>query len=119
MPNGPHNVDLTIDASNNYSFSGGSDGKGNCNNRVGQGAGPVQVTLHAPDGYRINDMTAVPRGITLSGAGSSQMDPHVTGNGQSANIINPCASSADVDYTVNVKASDGTIIACHPKIVNN
>jgi hypothetical protein len=42
----------------------------------------------------------------------------VTGNGQSATIANPCSAPANVDYTVNVAASDGTSIACHPKIVN-
>jgi hypothetical protein len=37
MPNRPHNVSLRIDASNQYSFSGGSDGSGNCRNAVAQG----------------------------------------------------------------------------------
>jgi hypothetical protein len=46
------------------------------------------------------------------------MNPQVTGNGQSATITNPCTAAANVDYTVNVVASDGTNIACHPKIVN-
>jgi hypothetical protein len=118
MPNGPHNVNLTIDASNNYQFSGGSDGKGRCENRVNQGAAPVLITLSAPAGYRINDMSATPPGVTLSGTGDSQMNSHVTGNGQSANITNPCTAPADVDYTVNVRAADGLIVSCHPKIVN-
>jgi hypothetical protein len=46
------------------------------------------------------------------------MNSHVTGNGQSATIANPCTAPANVDYTVNVAASDGTNIACHPKTVN-
>ena len=63
-------------------------------------------------------MSDAPPGVQLSGTGTSQMSSHVTGNGQSATIANPCTAPANVDYTVNVAASDGTNIACHPKIVN-
>jgi hypothetical protein len=119
MPNGPHNVDLTIGAGNQYQFTGGSQGNGNCQNGVGQGASPVQVTLAAPAGYKIRDMSDNPPGIQLSGTGTSQMGAHVAGNGGSATITNTCVDAADVDYTVNVKAADGSNIACHPKIVNN
>jgi hypothetical protein len=118
MPNGPHNVDLTIDANKQYQFAGGSQGNGNCQNSVGQGASPVLITLDAPAGYKIRDMSDNPPGIQLSGSGTSQMGAHVTGNGGSANITNTCEAAADVDYTVNVKAADGSNIACHPKIVN-
>jgi hypothetical protein len=111
MPNSRHNVDLTVDSSNQYQFTGGSDGHGNCNNRVNQGAAPVQVTLLAPNGYRITS-------VDLSGSGSSQMSAQVTGQGQSAVVTNPCTSSADVDYTVNVAVPGGGNIPCHPKIVN-
>lgn len=111
MPNGPHNVDLTVDAQNQYQFAGGSQGNGNCENRVNQGAAPVQITLDAPNGYKI---TSVP----LSGTGSDQMSSHVTGQGKSAMITNPCTAPANADYTVNVQAPNGTIIPCHPKIVN-
>lgn len=111
MPNGPHNVDLTIDESDAYEFAGGNKGKGNCENAVGQGAAPVQITLHAPDGYKIAS-------VTLSGTGDGQMKSHVAGNGQSAGITNPCRAPADVDYTVNVTTSSGATIPCHPKIVN-
>lgn len=111
MPNGPHNVDLTVDASNQYQFTGGNQGNGNCRNAVGQGAGPVQVTLGAPAGYKITS-------VTLSGTGAGQMNSQVTGNGQSAVITNPCRDPADVDYTVNVTTSSGAVISCHPKIVN-
>ena len=118
MPNGPHNVDLTVDATHQYQFTGGSQGNGDCRNTVGQGAAPVLITLIAPAGYSIRDMSDNPPGVQLSGSGSSQMRPSVAGVGQSATIINPCTAAADVDYTVNVKASDGTNIACHPRIVN-
>jgi hypothetical protein len=118
MPNGPRNVTLTVDSQNGYSFTGGTQGNGDCNNAVGQGAAPVLVTLSAPAGCRIRGMNDEPPGVQLSGTGSSQMNPQVTGNGQSATITNPCTAAANVDYTVNVVASDGTNIACHPKIVN-
>lgn len=119
MPNGTHNVVLTFYPPSNYSFSGGSDGKGKCENRVNQGAAPVQITLTAVDGCSINDMSADPPGIVLSGPGSSQMRATVTGNNLAAIITNPCTSTADVDYTVNVMTPNGTVIPCHPKIVNN
>lgn len=118
MPNGQHNVDLTIDAAGRYQFTGGSQGNGNCQNSVGQGAGPVLVTLQAPAGYDIRDMSDDPPGVQLSGSGTSQMGAHVAGNGNSATITNTCVAAADVDYTVNVKTPDGSNIACHPKIVN-
>jgi len=118
MPNGPCNVTLTIDATNGYQFAGGTQGNGDCFNSVGQGAAPVLITLSAPARYRIRGMSDQPPGVQLSGTGTSQMNSHVTGNGQSATITNPCTAPADVDYTVNVAASDGTNIACHPKIVN-
>jgi len=118
MPNSPHNVDLHVDASNQYSFSGGSEGNGNCRNEVGQGAAPVQITLKAPDGYRIRAMSDSPPGVGLAGKGAEQMKPSVAGHGRSANIANPCKDPADVEYTVNVETPDGGNIACHPKIVN-
>jgi hypothetical protein len=118
MPNGPRNVTLTVDSTNGYAFTGGTQGNGDCNNAVGQGAAPVLVTLSAPAGYRIRGMNDEPPGVQLSGTGSSQMNSQVTGQGQSATIANPCTAAANVDYTVNVVASDGTNIACHPKIVN-
>ena len=118
MPNSPHNVDLRIDASNQYSFSGGSDGSGNCRNAVGQGAAPVQITLEAPTGYRIRAMSDSPPGVELTGTGTGQMRPSVSGQGQSANITNTCVDPADVNYTVNVATPSGGTIACHPKIVN-
>jgi hypothetical protein len=118
MPNGPRNVTLTVDSTNGYQFNGGTQGNGDCNNAVGQGAAPVLVTLSAPAGYRIRGMNDEPSGVQLSGTGSSQMNSQVTGNGRSATITNPCTAAADVDYTVNVAAPDGTNIACHPKIVN-
>ena len=64
------------------------------------------------------DMSDNPAGVQLTGPGSSQMSAHTAGHGGSATIINPCTAAADVDYTVNVKAPDGSNIACHPKIVN-
>ena len=118
MPNSPHNVTLRIDASNQCSFSGGSEGGGNCRNAVGQGAAPVQITLDAPPGYRIRNMGDSPPGVQLTGTGAEQMRPSVSGQGQSANIANPCTDRADVDYTVNVETPNGGNIACHPKIVN-
>ena len=118
MPNGPRNVTLTVDATNDFQFSGGTQGNGDCNNAVGQGAAPVLVTLSAPAGYRIRGMNDEPPGVQLSGTGSSQMSSRVTGNGQTATITNPCTAAANVDYTVNVTAPDGANIACHPKIVN-
>jgi len=118
MPNGPRNVTLTIDATNHYRFDGGTQGNGDCRNAVGQGAAPVLITLSAPAGYCIRGMSDEPPGVQLSGTGTSQMNSQVTGNGQSATIANPCTAPANVDYTVNVVASDGTNIACHPKIVN-
>jgi hypothetical protein len=118
MPNSPHNVDLRIDASNRYSFSGGSEGSGNCRNDVGQGAAPVQITLEAPDGYRIRAMSDSTPGVQLTGTGTEQMRPTVSGQGQSANIVNSCVAPANVDYTVNVETPDGGNIACHPRIVN-
>ena len=118
MPNSPHNVTLSIDAANHYSFSGGSEGGGNCRNAVGQGAAPVQVTLRAPDGYRIRAMGDSPPGVELAGTGAGQMKPSVSGQGQSANIANTCVAAADVDYTINVETPDGGNLACHPKIVN-
>ena len=118
MPNGPNNVDLTIDSSNGYEFSGGNQGSGNCQNTVGQGAAPVLLTLSAPTGYSIRAMNDTPPGVQLSGTGAGQMNATVTGQGQSATITNPCTSAADVDYTVNVKTASGGNIACHPKIVN-
>jgi hypothetical protein len=68
MPNSPHNVSLRIAASDQYSFSGGSEGSGNCRNAVGQGAAPVQITLEAPTGYRIRAMSDSPPGVQLTGA---------------------------------------------------
>jgi hypothetical protein len=119
MPNGPHNVDLTIDASRRYQFTGGNDGNnGNCRNAHGEGAAPVLITLDAPAGYKIRDMSDNPPGVELSGTGTDQMGAHVAGNGASATITNTCVAPADVNYTVNVKAADGSNIACHPKIVN-
>lgn len=119
MPNGPNNVDLTIDANGNYRFTGGNDGgNGNCKNPHGEGAAPVLITLNAPAGYSIRAMTDDPPGIQLSGTGVDQMAGHVAGNGQSANISNTCVALADVDYTVNVDRPQGPYIACHPKIVN-
>ena len=118
MPNSPHNVDLSIDASNQYSFSGGSEGNGSCRNVVGQGAAPVQVTLDAPAGYRIRAMGDSPPGVGLTGTGTGQMRPSVSGQGQSANIANTCMAQADVDYTINVETPDAGNLACHPKIVN-
>ena len=118
MPNSPHNVDLRIDESNQYSFSGGSEGSGNCRNAVGQGAAPVQITLKAPDGYRIRAMSDTPPGLQLTGTGLEQMRPSVSGQGQSANIANTCVDPAEVDYTVNVETPRGGNIACHPRIVN-
>lgn len=118
MPNSPHNVSLRIDASNQYSFSGGSDGSGNCRNAVGQGAAPVQVTLDAPTEYRIRAMSDSPPGVGLTGIGTGQMRPSVSGQGQSANIANTCVAQADVDYTINVETPNGGNLACHPKIVN-
>ena len=114
MPNGPHNVTLTVDSSNNFQFTGGSDGRGKCENRVGQGAAPVQITLSAPNGYQITSVGLVDE----EGSGSSQMRTQVTGQGQSAVITNPCTANANVEYTVNVQTSGGTTIPCHPKIVN-
>ena len=118
MPNSPHNVDLRIDESNQYSFSGGSEGNGNCRNVAGQGAAPVQITLKAPAGYRIRAMSDSPPGVGLTGDGEGQMKPSVSGQGQSANIANTCVDPADVDYTVNVETPNGGNIACHPRIVN-
>jgi len=118
MPNSPHNVDLRIDASNQYSFSGGSEGNGNCFNAIGQGAAPVQITLEAPVGYRIRAMSDSPPGVGLAGNGAEKMKPSVAGNGRSANIANPCVDPADVEYTVNVETPDGGNIPCHPRIVN-
>lgn len=111
MPNGQHNIDLTVQVSNTYQFIGGNDGNGNCSNSVGQGAAPVLITLVAPAGYRITS-------VDLSGTGASQMRAQVTGQGQSATITNPCSAAADVDYTVNVSTPGGGTIGCHPKIVN-
>jgi hypothetical protein len=111
MPNGPHNVDLTVNSSSQYEFTGGNEGNGNCSNAVDQGAAPVQITLSAPNGYRITS-------VDLAGSGSSQMRTQVTGQGQSAVIINPCTAPADVDYTVNVTTAAGVSIPCHPRIVN-
>ena len=118
MPNSPHNVDLHIDASKQYSFSGGNEGNGNCSNAIGQGAAPVQITLDAPQGYRIRAMSDSPPGVGLAGTGTGQMNPSVSGQGRSANITNTCKDPADVDYTVNVETPSGGNIACHPKIVN-
>jgi hypothetical protein len=118
MANGPHSVRLTIYASGTYKFTGGTDGKGNCRNKVGKGKAPVLITLDAPAGYRINAMGAVPRGVKLSGTGQSKMKAHVAGNGQSATITNPCKAKAKVKYVVKVTAPDGSIVSCHPKIVN-
>lgn len=118
MPNSPHNVTLHIDVANQYSFSGGSEGGGNCRNAVGQGAAPVQVTLDAPSGYRIRAMSDSPPGVELTGTGAEDMRASVTGNGKSANIVNPCVKPADVDYTVNVETPNGGKIPCHPRIVN-
>jgi len=114
MPNGPHNVTLTVDSSNQYGFIGGNDRNGNCRNTVGQGAAPVQITLCAPDGYQITSVGLV----DVQGSGSSQMRTQVTGRGQSAVITNPCTADADVEYTVNVQTAGGATIPCHPKIVN-
>ena len=118
MPNSPHNVDLRIDASNQYSFSGGSEGSGNCRNAIGQGAAPVQITLDAPAGYRIRDMGDSLPGVQLTGTGTEQMRSSVSGQGRSANITNTCVAPADVDYTVNVETPGGGNIPCHPRIVN-
>ena len=70
-----------------------------------------QITLNAPSGYQIAS-------VDVSGSGSSQMRTQVTGQGQSAVIINPCTAPADVDYTVNVTTAAGVNIPCHPRIVN-
>ena len=118
MPNSPHNVSLRVAASNQYSFSGGSEGSGNCRNAVGQGAAPVQITLEAPTGYRIRAMSDSPPGVQLTGTGTGQMRLSVSGQGQSANIANTCVDPADVDYTINVETPDGGNIPCHPRIVN-
>jgi hypothetical protein len=111
MPNGQHNVGLTVDASDQYQLAGGNQGNGKGQNAVGQGAGPVQITLDAPAGYRIAS-------VVLSGTGVGQIRFQVAGSGQSAVITNPCREPADVDYTVNVTSSNGATIPCHPKIVN-
>lgn len=118
MPNGPQNVDLTVEGVGNFHFTGGNEGNGNCSSPHGQGAAPVLVTLIAPAGYRIRDMSDTPPGVELSGPGVEQMSAHVAGNGASATISNTCVAPAQVDYFVNVRAPDGTPIRCHPKIVN-
>jgi hypothetical protein len=111
MPNGPNSVSLTVNADNTYSFSGGNQGNGNVTYAKGQGQAAITVTLSAPNNYNITD-------VTFSGPGEDQFSRQLTGNGRGAVILDKCSAVADVDYIVVVTAADGTIINCHPKIVN-
>lgn len=111
MPNGQHKVTLTVDSSNRFQFTGGTDRHGKCENRVRDGAAPVKITLAAPEGYTITS-------VDLVGKGSAQMKADVIGDGKSAKIDNKCEDKADVEYTVNVTTSGGINIPCHPRIVN-
>ena len=111
MANGPNSVSLTVDTSNNYSFSGGNQGNGNVTYSKGSGQAAITVTLSAPNGYNITD-------VTFTGSGSSQFSRNLTGNGRGAVILDTCNDVANVDYTVIVTAPNGTEIPCHPKIIN-
>ncbi len=112
MPNGPNSVSLTVNADNTFSFSGGNQGGGNVTYQKGKGQAAITVTLTAPNNYNITD-------VTFSGPGEDQFSRLLTGNGRGAVIQDTCRDTADVDYIVVVTAANGTIINCHPKIIND
>ena len=110
MSNSEHKITLTVDA-NGYSYSGGNDGgKGNTKNDIGKGAGNVQITLEAPNGYKITD-------VRLSGTGTNNLNWKIQ-NDKKVKIDNSCATAADVKYSVIVVDSTGNEIDCDPKIIN-
>jgi hypothetical protein len=111
MSNNPNSVNLTVNADNSYSFSGGNQGDGNVIYIQGGGQAAIQVDLSAPSGYKITS-------VNFSGTGSDNFSYHITQNGGGAVIQDTCNDVADVDYTVNVSSSTGANIPCHPNIKN-
>ena len=112
MANKDHKITLTVDASYNWSYSGGNDGGGNVKNKSKDGKADIDISLSAPNGFSIVS-------IDISGEGSGQMSYKIIGGGKKAKIDNPCTEDADVYYQVNVvDSSTGTDVACDPKIVN-
>jgi len=115
MPNGPNNVNLTVDSSYGYQYSGGTEGNGDVHSIAGQGQAPVLITLHAPTGFNIVSVDF----RDLIGHIADTLSYRVTGNGGSARIDNPCTAKGEAKYTVNVvDSSNGRTVACDPKIVN-
>ncbi len=113
MANSDQNVTLTVDASYNWSYSGGNDGGGgNVKNKTNDGKADIDITLSAPNGFNIVS-------VDISGPGSEQMSRSITGGGKKAKINNPCTAPADAYYQVNVvDSSTGTTVACDPRVVN-
>ncbi|MBP7370251.1 MAG: hypothetical protein KA902_02315 [Arenimonas sp.] len=109
MSNKDHNITLNVDASGNYSYTGGNDGgNGDVVNKKGGGPANMHVTLEAPSGFNITN-------VELSAPGINWKIP----NGKKVKIDNDCKYDVDVKYSIIVTdTSTGNEIFCDPKIIN-
>lgn len=112
MPNSDQQISLSVQ-DGNYSYSGGNQGNGNVENKIGQGPSKIHVSLNAASNYFIKT-------VQFQGAGQENFSFDVKGNERRVDIDDSCQSAADVKYTVVVGDSNGgPDVQCDPRVINN